>query len=173
MHHNAYAFVAKAIEATQAQGPVIDIGGRNINGSVRGLFGETSYISIDVLSGPGVDIIADGSTYRPLCKVNTVVCCEVLEHTFKAAKICRNAYRMLRAGGVFIVTTATEGRRPHSAIDGGSLRSGEFYRNISEGLLRRWLKPFARVEIAFNRETADIYAVAIKRAARRHSVVSR
>jgi hypothetical protein len=64
-----------------------------------------------------------------------VVCCEVLEHTASALVIIANAYRALLHDGVFIMTCAGERRAEHSAFDGGPLRPGEFYRNVSESQL--------------------------------------
>lgn len=162
MHANAYAFVASALATTpHPAGPVVEIGGKNINGTIRDLFPEP-YVAIDVVAGPGVDVVADGATYRPARRPAVVVCCEVLEHAAHADAICANAYRMLRPAGVFIVTTATTGRGPHSAVDGGRLRDGEFYRNVTETDARAWLARFSQLAMHFNRETADLYAVAVK-----------
>lgn len=162
MHQNAFNFVAKTVRSTTCpDGLVLEIGGRHINGSIRDLFTEP-YIAIDIADGPGVDVVADGATYRPKTKAAVVVCCEVLEHTAKAAAICRNAHRMLKACGVFIVTAASDGRAPHSAVDGGACRRGEFYQNVSPASLRQWLAPFRQRTVTVNHDTHDVYAVAIK-----------
>lgn len=161
MHANAYNFVERIASRGLPSGPVIEIGGRNINGSIRQLFGP-AYLSLDLYDGPGVDIVANGATYRPKIRPVVVVCCEVLEHAEDAEQICANAYRMLLPGGVFIVTAATEGRFEHSAHDGGNLREGEFYRNVTAKDLARWLRNFARVEFDTNPMTCDIYAFAQK-----------
>jgi hypothetical protein len=62
---------------------------------------------------------------------------------------------------VFIVTTATTGRAPHSAVDGGVLRAGEFYRNVSPEELNTWLGPFGDRTI-YTYMPTDIYALAVK-----------
>lgn len=142
MHSEAFAFVAHAVRAHAAQSPVYEIGSLNINGSVRCLFDRSagSYIGIDVVSGPDVDLVADGATYRPPMIPQTVVCCEVLEHTPDAEAVVRQAASVLAFGGLLILTCAGEGRAPHSAVDGGALRPGEFYRNIPSDQLHQWAR---------------------------------
>ena len=163
MHANAFNFVARIVETRRlSPGPVVEIGGRNINGSVRSLFEGREYTSVDLYDGPGVDVVANGATYRPAKRPSVVVCCEVLEHAANAQQLCLNAWAMLRRGGAFIMTAAAKGRFEHSAIDGGPLRPGEFYANVDGGALREWLQRFSKVHIEYNDETADIYAVAIK-----------
>lgn len=162
MHNAARTFVTTAlVEYGQPSGLTVEVGGRNINGTIRDLF-PGPYVAIDTVAGPGVDVVADGTTYQPEQPAACVVCCEVLEHTPDAEAICAHAYAMLDAGGLFLVTAAGEGRLPHSAVDGGVLREGEFYANVTEADLRAWLAPFAGVEIRTHPKAGDIYAVALK-----------
>jgi SAM-dependent methyltransferase len=165
MHVAAYAFIAEALRRHgRPTGLVVEIGGKDINGSVRPLFGEP-YISVDVRPGPGVDVVGDGATYAPLEPAGCVVCCEVLEHTADAQAICANAVSMLVPGGVLLLTAAGEGRAPHSAEDGGPLRDGEFYRNVTAADLDAWLSACDVLQITLNRAAGDIYAIARKRLA--------
>jgi len=151
---------------------VVELGSRTVagnwpySGPVRPLFGdadgEPAYVGVDIAEGPNVDVVADAATWQcDLAEVDTVVCCETLEHTPEAQMICYNAWRMLDSGGVFLVTTAGEGRAEHSAVDGGPLRDGEFYRNVSRDQLRGWLTRFRFVLIDTDTPT-DIYALAVK-----------
>lgn len=109
---------------------VIEFGSKNVNGSVRDVIACESFHGIDVLPGPGVDEVADAATWRTDKKAELVVCCEVLEHTPDMERIVLSAILALKPGGHFLVTCATEPRERHSAIDGGRLRPGEFYRNV-------------------------------------------
>lgn len=161
MHDGAYTFV-QSVAPQRPPGLVVEIGGRNVNGTIRDLFRNDRYISVDAYDGPGVDVVADGATYQPPEPPTCVVCCEVLEHAPNADAICHNAFDMLAPGGVYIVTTATGSRAPHSATDGGPIRAGEFYRNVSERELRAWLRPFARVTIERHDDRGDLYAIAYK-----------
>ena len=160
MHPAARDYVAQQVAARGPFGRVLEIGSRDINGVVRDLFGECDYTGLDYMDGPGVDVVADGATYKGPRLFDAVVCCEVLEHTEDAPKIVKNAHRNLRKGGVFIVTTATDPRPAHSAYDGGELRDGEFYRNVSRQALQAWLKPFTDVDVDIL--GADIRATAVK-----------
>jgi hypothetical protein len=168
MHTQAYMFVAS--KATDLRNAVVDlvveIGSRNINGTIRPMFDvhAKKYIGVDVSPGDGVDVVADGATYRPPVPADVVVCCEVLEHAPNARQIVENAVLMLRGGGMLILTAAGEGRAPHSAVDGGRVREGEFYRNVTRALLRKWLEDagVAAFEITVDDSAKDIYAWAIR-----------
>lgn len=114
---------------------VIDVGGRDINGTARAAFDVTSYLSIDLHPGPGVDLVGDFTEYHG-DPVDVVVCMEVAEHTEKWPLIIANAAHHLDDGGLFIFTAAGPGWPPHSASDGGPLQPGEWYRNIDPVELR-------------------------------------
>lgn len=139
MHPAAYDYVAKQVVELGPFLAVVEFGGRNVNGSVRDLFGEARYLTIDMEPGPGVDVVADAADV-PLEGFDCVVCCEVLEHAPKASSLVAAARRSLRPGGFFIMTCAGDGRVPHSALDGGPLRAGEHYANVSRRELEDWLR---------------------------------
>jgi hypothetical protein len=174
MHNEVVDFVRSVVdgEAMLIQhGPVFEIGGRNINGTVRPLFNGRPYASIDLYNGRGVDLIGDVCRLNPertaqyffkRPTVTCVVCCEVLEHTPHGKRICRWAYRALAPHGIFIVTAASPKRQPHSGIDGGAVHDGEHYRGISADKLRSWLRDFSMTHILMCRNGLDIYAVARK-----------
>jgi methyltransferase family protein len=173
MHEGAYRFISGMVARLEPRCSVIELGSRTVagnwpySGPVRPLFDRArEYTGVDIAAGPNVDIVADAATpvtrwWGNLYPVDTVVCCETLEHTPEAQKICANARRLLVKGGVFLVTTAADGRAPHSGVDGGPLRDGEFYRNIDANMLRCWLAPFGFTLIDENTPT-DIYALAVR-----------
>lgn len=133
MHSEAYYFV-KACRP-ESPGAVLEIGSRNINGEVRQLFGAaTKYVGLDIVDGPGVDVVADASTFDPGRRFNTVVCCEVLEHAPVWREIIANIGRLLLPGGSMILTCAGPGRKPHGAEGGGV--GDEYYENISVEMLQ-------------------------------------
>lgn len=114
---------------------VLDVGGRDINGSPRHLFDQaSSYHSVDLEPGVGVDEVADFATWRGE-PVDVVVCMEVAEHTPTWPDLLRNARDHLRPGGLLIFTAAGPGREPHSASNGGPLLDGEWYQNIEPAAL--------------------------------------
>src|SRR6516164_10084067 len=182
MHEGAYRFVADTVRQLEPRRCVIELGSRTVagdwpfSGPVRPLFGDAAYVGVDIADGPNVDLVADAAHW-PVPGlawlgtgwmqhfvsdgVDTVVCCETLEHTPDAEAICRNAHRMLMTGGVFLVTAAGDGRGEHSAVDGGPLRDGEFYRNVDRYHLETWLEMF-HFRMIDTATPGDIYAIAVK-----------
>lgn len=166
MHHGAYEWVRKIVlSLPPIQGRVAEFGSRNVNGSVRPLFaGASLYFGIDLMRGEEVDLVADAADwfYPGLEGFDAVVSCEMLEHAPRAREVCHNAYRLLRAGGVFIITAASPGREPHSVDGVHPVPPGEHYANISPAELRDWLSPFRTVLIDAHSTPDDIYAFAAK-----------
>lgn len=119
---------------------VLDLGGRDINGTTRPLFDLVdSYVSVDIADGPGVDIVSDAADLDLGERFDVVVSTELLEHTERAAEIVIAAHRHTRPGGVFIATMAGPGRSPHGASGGPWPSVGEFYCNVSPDELGEWL----------------------------------
>lgn len=144
MHDSAYSFVERTVHELEI-GPersVAEFGSRDVNGSVRPLFGP-DFTGLDVTDGPGVDIVADGAKWIADRKYDCVVSCEVLEHAEDWREIVANMARCVRSGGSIIITCATGSRKPHSAVDGGSLRDLEYYGNVDPEELRTALKGFS------------------------------
>jgi SAM-dependent methyltransferase len=139
MHIEAFLYVEKAAADVAPDAVVVECGSRNVNGSVRDLFPLARYAGVDVAVGPGVDIVADFRTVAMLEPADVVVCCEVLEHDSDPASLVAKCFEVLRPGGRLIMTCAGAGRAPHSAFDGGALRDGEHYANVSEASLEDWL----------------------------------
>lgn len=167
MHTAAFRFVERVVaDRLGVFSEVVEIGSRNINGSVRQLFAASaSYLATDITGGIGVDQIVDASdaSALPAGSCDTVVCCEVLEHT-PVAPIIRSAATWLRPGGFLIATMATTGRVLHSAIDGGTLRAGEHYHNVTAEEMITALDAAGLLPIIVetNEATADLYVFAWK-----------
>jgi hypothetical protein len=167
MHPEAWDFVRRATRVWSRPRAVVELGSRDLgNGSVRGLFPDAeSYVGVDVVPGPSVDVVADAGTWRPepfFLVPDLVVCCELLEHTAAGPAILANAHGMLRPGGRLVLTAASTGRAPHSALDGGPLREGEYYQNVDPDELLCWLRPFTVEAFEVHPERGDVYAVARK-----------
>jgi hypothetical protein len=157
MHPAARAWVA----AHATGDSVVDVGGRDINGTVRDLFPGSDYLSVDAIDGPGVDVAVDFLDWKPPRLVDTVVCCEVAEHTPDWPKIIAHSAACLRKGGTLIFTAAGPSRPPHSALDGAEVRDGEHYENIDPAKLRRALRSHFSDAIVDELDD-DVRAVAVK-----------
>lgn len=162
MHVEAAAFVALTARRLGPFDSVLELGGRNVNGSIRPYFPGAKYLSVDITPGPEVDVVADATTYRPEERFDCVVCCETLEHVPDPDGFVATAWGSLRPGGLFILTAACPPRAAHSAVDGGPLRPGEYYRNVPEDMLARWLVGWKDAEIETHEDRGDIYATARK-----------
>lgn len=156
MHPGAYDYVARAVASLGPFGRVLEVGGRNINGSVRPLFGA-DYTALDIAPGPGVDIVADAATWEPTATFDAAVCCEVLEHTPDAEAIVATLGKAVGPGGVLIITAACPPRAPHSAVDGGPLQPGEFYANVNPNDLRNWLLAIGPASVEVDHQAGDVY----------------
>lgn len=132
MHAQVFEWVQRQV-ASLAVPPsrVLDIGSLDINGGLRPLFRDVDhYHGIDLVDGPGVDEVADAATWRPPATYDIVVSAEVLEHAPSWADILGTMWSAVGAGGLLLMTCATEGRAPHSAVDGLDVRPGEHYGNV-------------------------------------------
>ena len=162
MHNEAYQWVRRNAPTMSVR--VLDLGGRDINGSVRSLFPDaTTYRVLDIADGPNVDVVADAATWVPDGEYDVVVSCETFEHTAVWPDICRTAFKACAEGGVFIATMAGPGRPEHSAVDGGwVLHPGEYYGNVDPVELSAVLEDCGWRDVVVDQQTrpADVRAVA-------------
>lgn len=157
------AFVARTVQRSVAPpAAVLDVGGRDVNGSPRLLFPGSTYLVIDLEDGPGVDVVGDARHWRPEAPVDLVLVVEVLEHAPDPAGLLEAARACLVPGGWLIVTCATDPRASHSGHDGGPPRPGEWYRNVAPEDLKGWLGDWDDVEIEVHLDRGDLYARAVK-----------
>lgn len=163
MHAAALAFISANLP-TDAES-VLEFGSRNVNGTVRDLCPAVHrYVGVDIAGGPGADVVADAAKVWVPGLFDAVVCAEVFEHASdqECKGMSRNAAMHLKEGGVFITTMAGPTRPPHSAIDGGRLYAGEFYRNVEPDQLTTWLQDAGFSAVTVNSLGDDVRAVAIK-----------
>ncbi len=164
MHPAALRFVAAAVGAYGPFRSVVEIGSRDINGSVRHLFdGAESYVGLDPIDGPGVDVVQRADEYAPPSPVEAVVCCEVLEHDEGWRGTVAAAAGWLAPGGHLIITCAAPGRRPHSGVDGGwGLHPGEWYENVGGADLGEHLAGLGLRVLICDSHERDTQAVAVR-----------
>lgn len=160
MHAEAMGWLVRHSRGLGRVGLLVDVGGRNINGSVRPLFDAEKIVGVDLYPGPEVDVVCDVRDWVPDELADVVVCAEVLEHAPDAAGVVKACRRLLKPGGLLLLTAAGTGRAPHSGVDGGPVREGEHYGNVNPLALARWLSCFSQHEITYDARHGDVYAEA-------------
>jgi len=145
-----------SLEALQ----VLEIGSKNINGTARVHWPNAQWLGIDRSPGLGVDVVCDILDYQCDSLHDLVICCEVFEHCDQWRAICGRARQLLLSTGRFIGTAAGVGRAPHSAIDGGRLRPGEYYGNICWQDLQEAMRDAGFTSILIHEIGGDIRWVA-------------
>lgn len=163
MHASAFRYIASVVEG-QHYARVVEVGSRDINGTIRNLVSADTYVGIDLEDGPGVDVVGDCRLWEPPWKASLVICAEVLEHSPWPAQVVEACVYYLRPGGRLIVTCAGPGRAPHSGHDGGPDVEGEHYANIDPADLEKWLTDdLEAVKVEYKAIPCDVYATGIKR----------
>ncbi len=150
MHPEAMDWAARAV-AGRSFGLAVEIGSLDINGSVRSLVDAERYVGVDLQDGPGVDVVADALDWEPDSQADLVLCLEVLEHAPRWRDVVRKAASWLTPRGLMVVTCATHGRAPHSAVDGRLLDEDEWNNNP-------WCAPSPGVEFYDNVDGTDLAA---------------
>ncbi len=114
---------------------VLEIGSRNVNGSARELFADCEYVGTDRKAGKGVDVVMHGEDLDyPNDSFDVALSTESFEHTLRWPTIMENMRRMLKPGGLLIVTTAAFDYKKHGPRDGPT------YRNLQPYDLVEWRK---------------------------------
>lgn len=115
---------------------VLELGSRNINGTPRGFFENCEYIGLDRESGDGVDVVCLAHEYKSRKKFDVIVSTEMLEHDKYVDKTIKNAWSLLKRGGIMIFTAANINRAPHYEFVG----EDNHYSNISREMVEGWAK---------------------------------
>ena len=121
---------------------VLDIGSLDINGNNRYLFSNFTYTGIDIGEGANVDIVCRGHKFKSKEKFDVVISSECFEHDEFWDKTMLNAIKLLRTGGMFVFTCATDGRAEHGTRRTSpqcspftSNLDNDYYMNLNERII--------------------------------------
>ena len=151
---------------------ILEVGSLDINGSIRSIASGCEYIGIDIGPGPGVDVVVPGQEYAGEDEsFDTVLSAECMEHNPAWRETMTNMVRVLRPGGLFLLTCAAPGRPEHgtsrSSPDASPLtvQAGqEYYRNLSSRDVKRSgaISELDITHYCTNWSARDLYVAGIK-----------
>jgi SAM-dependent methyltransferase len=136
--HNK-AFCRLVAETFDCPGPVYEFGSYQVEGqegyaNLRDLFPGKEYVGCDMRPGPGVDRVEDVTAIRlPDASIGTVLCIETFEHVFEVRRAFDEVHRILKPGGIFVITSPLN-FRIHAYPDD--------YWRMTPSCLRRMLEPY-------------------------------
>ncbi|MEW4570161.1 class I SAM-dependent methyltransferase [Tautonia sp. JC769] len=108
--HNK-AFCQLVSETFDCPGPIVEFGAYQVEGQegfadLRTLFPGKDFLGCDMRSGPGVDRVEDVSAMTLNDEsAGTIICLETFEHVFEVRRAFDEVYRVLKPGGLFILTS--------------------------------------------------------------------
>lgn len=166
MHPEAYNAVSLRAQQTQLANKKqwgLDLGGQYVNGSCRDLFPNTTWVGLDIVPGPGIDIVTDATVWEPEDIYDVILCTEVLEHVERWQEIVRVCSEALVEGGTLFLTCASTHRPPHGANGESGVPSVQHYGNVDPEPLREIAeKYFSKVDVEYNYPPGDAYMVAVR-----------
>ncbi len=108
-HNKAFCqIIAKSFDCP---GPIFEFGSYQVEGQIdyadlRSVFAGKPYVGCDMRPGPGVDRVEDVSAIKlPDASAGTVLCIETFEHVFEVRRAFDEVFRILKPGGLFVITT--------------------------------------------------------------------
>ena len=121
MHKTSYRTMAKFIGALDKQDPlyILDVGSLRVGKQAAYADLITSdnwtYVGLDVVSGPNVDIVADSLYGYPFLDNNfdIIICGQVLEHVRDPIPFMAELFRVLKIGGRLCIIAPSAGYEHH------------------------------------------------------------
>jgi SAM-dependent methyltransferase len=113
---------------------VLDCGSLDINGNNRYLFHGGTYTGIDIVQGRNVDVVGRVHLYNPSRQFDVVISTEMLEHDQFFPETLAAMFRLLKPGGLLLITAAGYGRREHGTTatsPADSPLTNDYYHNIT------------------------------------------
>ncbi|GAC1467659.1 MAG: hypothetical protein NVSMB9_09510 [Isosphaeraceae bacterium] len=139
MRNHNKAFCQVAAETFDCPGPVYEFGSYQVEGQLdyadlRSVFPGKRFVGCDMRPGPGVDRVEDVSEISLADgTAGTVLCIETFEHVFEVRRAFDEVFRLLKPGGLFLITSPLN-FRIHGYPDD--------YWRMTPNCLRRLMAPY-------------------------------
>ncbi len=170
--------VSKHITNDYSNKKILEIGSYDVNGEVRKYFEKSTYLGVDLIEGPGVDLVSSGDQLdHPDQTYDLSISCECFEHNPKWAETFTNMWRMTKDGGIIFFTCATTGRAEHgtrrttpTASPGTQSIGWDYYKNLTK---RDFIEQFQLDDLfeshffMVNSHSCDLYFLGLKKSSQK------
>lgn len=157
-----------------AKSKILDCGSLDINGNNRYLFASKDYTGVDLGPGKNVDVVSRIHEYPAQDEsFDIVISTECLEHDEFYEQSLKNMLRVLKPGGILVLTCATIGRREHGTSRSSKQDSPftlDYYKNLEATDIRSAISmdAFESHEFGVNARSHDLYFWGLKKRVSRH-----
>jgi len=153
---------------------ILDVGSGDINGNNNEIFFDCDKTLVDVLPYNNVNLVCRTKDIPlPNETFDTIISTECFEHDPEYKESIYKIYDLLKPGGLFLFTCASEGRPEHGtkrSFPNHSLSSqiedmSDYYCNLTNHDINQIFdlrKKFIFYEIYYNKKTCDLYFYGIK-----------
>lgn len=151
---------------------ILELGSYDVNGSIRTIFDNTSeYVGLDLIKGPGVDIVYDGKNIPINQEFDLCISCECFEHNPNYFENFIKMIELAKQDGLVVFTCASIGRREHGTTDSnfrkspGSMKKWNYYKNLKKSHFTKRInleKLFYKFLFFENYVSKDLYFIGIK-----------
>ena len=157
MNNEVLIWVKSIKDKFNIKGNILDLGSLDVNGTTKPIFNDSIYTGIDMRAGKNVDII--GYSYDIKFNNNTfdcVVSTEMLEHDIRPWLSILEIHRVLKPGGITILTARSIGFPKHGYPN-------DYWRFTADGI--KELLIYGNFNAIFAKETKDlgVYAYGFKK----------
>jgi SAM-dependent methyltransferase len=82
---------------------ILEVGSYNVNGSYRDLWKGYDYVGIDIVEGPGVDIVVPENYYHLGCSFDLIISGQCIEHCARPWLLCETIGLHLKKDALFFL----------------------------------------------------------------------
>ena len=151
---------------------IFELGSYDVNGSIRSIFDNTNkYTGLDLIDGPGVDVVYDGKNIQINEKFDLCISCECFEHNPNYFENFLKMIDLAKDDGIVVFTCASVGRDEHGTEESnissspGSMKKWNYYKNLKKSHFTKKVdlsKFFFKFLFFENFVSKDLYFVGIK-----------